>query len=111
MARSGAPQGRGRRADRPRPRALHARALHARPARPLRSGYLVTRTLLAFAPVAAVLSPAPPPATALVVRNAARGGRRQALLTTVGNSIGVLAWGVFAAAGIAAIVAASANTP
>jgi len=69
----------------------------------------MTRTLIAFAPVAALLSLAPGPATALVVRNAARGGRRHALLTTVGNSVGVLAWGVFAAAGIAAVVAASAE--
>jgi threonine/homoserine/homoserine lactone efflux protein len=69
----------------------------------------MTTTLIAFAPVAALLSLAPGPATALVVRNAARGGRRHALLTTVGNSMGVLAWGIFAAAGIAAIVAASAE--
>jgi threonine/homoserine/homoserine lactone efflux protein len=69
----------------------------------------MTRTLIAFAPVAVLLSLAPGPATALVVRNAARGGRHHALLTTVGNSIGVLAWGCFAAAGIAAIVAASAE--
>jgi threonine/homoserine/homoserine lactone efflux protein len=69
----------------------------------------MTSTLIAFAPVAALLSLAPGPATALVVRNAARGGRRHALLTTVGNSIGVLAWGGFAAAGIAAVVAASAE--
>ena len=69
----------------------------------------MTRALIAFAPVAALLSLAPGPATALVVRNAARGGRRHALLTTVGNSVGVLAWGVFAAVGIAAVVAASAE--
>jgi threonine/homoserine/homoserine lactone efflux protein len=69
----------------------------------------MTTMLIAFAPVAALLSLAPGPATALVVRNAARGGRRHALLTTVGNSIGVLAWAVFAAAGIAAVVAASAE--
>jgi threonine/homoserine/homoserine lactone efflux protein len=47
-------------------------------------------------------------ATALVVRSAARGGRRQAFLTTSGNSVGVLAWACFAAVGIAAVVAASA---
>ena len=69
----------------------------------------MTSTLLAFVPVAAVLSLAPGPATALVVRNAARGGRRHALHTTVGNSVGVLAWGCFAAAGVAAVVAASAE--
>jgi threonine/homoserine/homoserine lactone efflux protein len=64
--------------------------------------------LLTFVPVAVLLSITPGAATALVVRNAARGGRRHAFLTTSGNSIGVLAWGCFAAAGIAAIVAASA---
>jgi len=67
------------------------------------------RIALTFAPVAALLSLAPGPATALVVRNAALGGRRQAFLTTAGNSIGILAWGCFAAIGIAAVVATSAH--
>ena len=65
-------------------------------------------TLLTFVPVAALLSITPGAATALVVRNAARGGRRHALFTTSGNSIGVLAWGCFAAVGIATLVATSA---
>ena len=65
-------------------------------------------TLLTFVPVAALLSITPGAATALVVRNAARGGRRHAFFTTSGNSIGVLAWACFAAIGIAAVVAASA---
>src|SRR6185437_7972642 len=65
-------------------------------------------TLLTFLPVAILLSLTPGVATALVVRNAARGGRRQALLTTFGTSVGVLAWACFAAVGIAAVVAASA---
>jgi threonine/homoserine/homoserine lactone efflux protein len=64
-------------------------------------------TLLTFVPVAALLSITPGAATALVVRNAVRGGRRHAFLTTSGNSLGVLAWGCFAAAGIAALVATS----
>ncbi len=64
--------------------------------------------LLTFLPVAVLLSITPGAATALVVRNAARGGRRQAFLTTSGNSVGVLAWACFAAVGIAAVVAASA---
>src|SRR5437588_1399788 len=64
--------------------------------------------LLTFLPVAVLLSITPGVATALVVRNAARGGRRHALLTTSGNSLGVLAWACFAAVGIAAVVAASA---
>ena len=66
-------------------------------------------TLLAFLPVAAVLTVTPGVATALVVRSAVRGGRREALLVTVGNSLGILAWAVFAAVGVAAVVAASAE--
>jgi threonine/homoserine/homoserine lactone efflux protein len=69
----------------------------------------VLRALVAFAPVAALLTVTPGAATALVVRSAATGGRRQALATTVGNSVGVLAWGCFAAMGIAAVVATSAQ--
>ena len=65
--------------------------------------------LLAFLPVAALLTITPGAATALVVRSAVRGGRRHALFTTTGNSVGVLAWGCFAAVGIAAIVATSAE--
>jgi threonine/homoserine/homoserine lactone efflux protein len=66
------------------------------------------RTLVAFLPVAVMLSFAPGPATAMVIRSAARGGRREAFACTAGNSLGVLAWGVLAAAGLAAVVAASA---
>jgi threonine/homoserine/homoserine lactone efflux protein len=66
-------------------------------------------TLLAFLPVAAVLTLTPGIATALVVRSAVRGGRRAALLVTAGNSLGILAWAVFAAVGVAAVVAASAE--
>ena len=65
--------------------------------------------LLAFVPVAALLTITPGAATAMVVRSAVRGGRRRALVTTIGNSIGVLAWGCFAAVGIAAVVATSAE--
>jgi threonine/homoserine/homoserine lactone efflux protein len=65
-------------------------------------------TLLTFVPVAALLSIAPGAATALVVRNAVRGGRRHAFFTTSGNSLGVLAWGCFAAVGVATLVATSA---
>jgi threonine/homoserine/homoserine lactone efflux protein len=67
------------------------------------------RALVAFAPVAALLTVTPGAATAPVVRSAATGGRRRALATTVGNSLGVLAWGCFAAMGIAAVVATSAE--
>jgi threonine/homoserine/homoserine lactone efflux protein len=69
----------------------------------------VLTSLLAFAPVAVVLTITPGAGTAMVVRSAVRGGPRRALVTTIGNSIGVLAWGCFAAVGIAAIVATSAE--
>jgi threonine/homoserine/homoserine lactone efflux protein len=65
--------------------------------------------LLAFAPVAALLTITPGAGTAMIVRSAARGGRRRALVTTIGNSIGVLAWAGFAAVGVAAVVATSAE--
>ena len=67
------------------------------------------RALVAFAPVAALLTVTPGAATALVVRSAATGGPRRALATTIGNSVGVLAWSCFAAMGIAAVVATSAE--
>src|SRR3954464_6921473 len=64
--------------------------------------------LLTFLPVAALLTITPGVATVLVVRRAARDGRRAALLTTAGNEFGVLVWAVAAAVGLAAVVAASA---
>ena len=63
---------------------------------------------MTFLPVAGLLTLTPGVTTALVVRNALRGGRRHAFWTTSGNSAGVLAWGCCAALGIAAVVAASA---
>lgn len=67
------------------------------------------RILVSFAPIAGLLTLTPGAATALVVRNALRGGRRHAFWTTSGNSAGVLVWGCCAAAGVAAVVAASAT--
>src|SRR3954467_5272044 len=67
------------------------------------------RALVAFAPVAVLRPVTPGAATALVVRSAATGGQRRALATTVGNSVGVLAWGCFPVMGIAAVVATSAE--
>ena len=55
-----------------------------------------------------LLTITPGAATAMVVRNAARGGRRHALACTVGNEAGVIAWALLAAVGVAAIVATSA---
>ncbi|HWB23801.1 MAG TPA: LysE family translocator [Gaiellaceae bacterium] len=63
--------------------------------------------LLVFTGVAVLVTLTPGPATAMVVRSALRGGRRDALRTTLGNSIGVLFWGFASAVGISALVAAS----
>jgi threonine/homoserine/homoserine lactone efflux protein len=63
--------------------------------------------LAVFLGVAVVVTLTPGPATAMVVRSALRGGRRSALLTTLGNSVGVLAWGVASALGVSALIAAS----
>lgn len=63
--------------------------------------------LVTFLPVAVVLCLTPGPATVLVIRSALRTGRRDALLTCAGNSIGILMWAVAAALGVAALVAAS----
>jgi threonine/homoserine/homoserine lactone efflux protein len=65
--------------------------------------------VLAFAPVAALLTVTPGVGTALVVRSAATGGRGKATRTIVGNEIGVLTWALLAAVGVAAVVAASAE--
>jgi threonine/homoserine/homoserine lactone efflux protein len=69
----------------------------------------VAEALIAFLPVAALLTVVPGPATALVVQSAFRGGSGEALRTIAGNSIGILIWALFAAFGLAAVVAASAE--
>lgn len=63
---------------------------------------------LAFLGVAIVLIVTPGPDTAMVTRNAFRGGVRGASLTALGVSLGLLTWGVASAAGLAALLAASA---
>src|ERR1700760_4091387 len=65
-------------------------------------------TMLTFVPVAGLLTLTPGATTALVVRNAARGGRRHALLTTSGNSLGVLRGGGLPGWGTPTVVAPSA---
>jgi threonine/homoserine/homoserine lactone efflux protein len=63
---------------------------------------------LAFLGVAVVLIVTPGPDTAMVTRNAFRGGARGASLTAFGVTLGLLTWGVASAAGLAALLAASA---
>jgi threonine/homoserine/homoserine lactone efflux protein len=64
-------------------------------------------TLSVFLGVAVIVTLTPGPATAMVVRSALRGGRRSAFLTTLGNSVGVLFWGIASAIGVSALITAS----
>ena len=59
---------------------------------------------VSFVLVSAVVIALPGPDTALVVRNALFGGRRLALATSVGISLGLATWSLAAAVGIAAVL-------
>jgi threonine/homoserine/homoserine lactone efflux protein len=65
------------------------------------------RTLVEFVLVALVLVVTPGPATATVLRVAARDGRRAATSAILGNSAGVLVWASLSALGISSLVLAS----
>ena len=64
-------------------------------------------SLVLFAGVAVLVTLTPGPATAILVRSALRGGRRAALLTTCGNSVGIFCWGIASAVGVSALISAS----
>ena len=64
-------------------------------------------SLPAFLAVAAAVTLTPGPAYALLLQVAATQGRRAALATIAGNSVGVLTWGALAAVGISELVAAN----
>jgi threonine/homoserine/homoserine lactone efflux protein len=63
--------------------------------------------LAGFAVVAGLLTVVPGLDTALVLRAAIANGRRHAFATAVGVSAGTLVWGVAAAVGVSALLAAS----
>ena len=65
------------------------------------------RTLVEFVVVALVLVVTPGPATATVLRVAARDGRRAATSAILGNSAGVLVWASLSALGVSSLVLAS----
>lgn len=65
--------------------------------------------LLAFVPVAVVLTLSPGPDMALVLRNGLRGGRSAALRTVAGIAVGLVGWAAATALGVAAVLAASAT--
>ncbi|TYK45061.1 LysE family translocator [Actinomadura decatromicini] len=64
-------------------------------------------SLLAFAGAAVLIAMAPGPSTVVIMRASLRSGRRAGLATVLGNETGVLAWGVAAAVGLSALLAAS----
>ncbi len=67
----------------------------------------MSSTLLAFCGAALVLAMIPGPSTAVIVRQALRGGRRAALATIAANEVGLLFWALVAALGATALVEAS----
>ncbi|MFI6519004.1 LysE family translocator [Spirillospora sp. NPDC050679] len=64
-------------------------------------------SLIAFTGAAVLIALAPGPSTVVIMRESMRSGRRAGLATTLGNEAGVLAWGVAAALGLSALLAAS----
>ncbi|MEW2358939.1 LysE family translocator [Spirillospora sp. NPDC029432] len=68
-----------------------------------------TAQMAAFALAMSVGAMSPGPDFAIVVRNAALGGRRGGTVTALGVAAGVLVWAATAALGVAALLAASAT--
>jgi threonine/homoserine/homoserine lactone efflux protein len=64
-------------------------------------------TLLAFVGAAVLIVLLPGPDTLVVVRSIVRGGRRQGILTALGNLCGLTLWVTAAAVGLAAMLEAS----
>ncbi|GGQ14597.1 threonine/homoserine/homoserine lactone efflux protein [Actinomadura coerulea] len=64
-------------------------------------------SLLAFAGAAVLIALVPGPSTVVIMRQSMRSGRRAGLAAVLGNETGVLLWGVAAAVGLSALLAAS----
>ncbi len=64
-------------------------------------------SLIAFLGAAVVVAMVPGPSTVMIMRQAARSGRRAGVATILGNETGVLAWGLAAAFGLSALLVAS----
>jgi threonine/homoserine/homoserine lactone efflux protein len=65
------------------------------------------RSMWEFLLVAMLLTLTPGPATALVLRTAARSGKRAALGAVAGNSLAVMTWASLSALGISSLILAS----
>ncbi len=77
----------------------------SQPCHPLRMDVVVS--LPAFVVAVLLISASPGPAMALIVRRAALRGFRGAVPTVLGLELGLYTWALLAAAGVAALVAAS----
>ncbi|QKW09918.1 LysE family translocator [Streptomyces sp. NA04227] len=64
------------------------------------------RTLLAFLGACTLIAASPGPSTVLIIKQSLR-SRRSGFLTVLGNETGVFLWGVIAAFGLTALLAAS----
>jgi threonine/homoserine/homoserine lactone efflux protein len=65
------------------------------------------RSVPEFLLIAVALTLTPGPATATIIRVAARDGRRAALSATMGNGVGVLTWAMLSALGVSSLIVAS----
>jgi len=65
------------------------------------------RSIVEFLVIALVVTLTPGPGTATILRVAARDGRRAAMSAIVGNSAGVLLWGILSAVGVSSLILAS----
>jgi threonine/homoserine/homoserine lactone efflux protein len=65
------------------------------------------RSLPEFLVIALLVTVTPGPGTATVLRVAARDGRAAARGTILGNSVGVLTWGILSAVGVSSLILAS----
>ncbi|WP_156725444.1 LysE family translocator [Streptomyces apocyni] len=63
-------------------------------------------TLVAFLGACLLIAASPGPSTILIIRNSLR-SRRSGFFTVLGNETGVFVWGLFAAFGLTALLAAS----
>lgn len=65
------------------------------------------RSVTEFLIIAVVVTLTPGPGTATILRVAARDGRRAAMSAIIGNSAGVLVWGILSALGVSSLILAS----
>ncbi|XVQ07539.1 LysE family translocator [Spirillospora sp. CA-255316] len=64
-------------------------------------------SLIAFTGAAILIAMVPGPSTVVIMRSSMLSGRRAGLAAVLGNEAGVLAWGLAAALGLSALLAAS----